>query len=154
MESLKTYNPHGLCIYKAGGDLADHQNVGITFTDGSTAQHTVLLGAMRPGRSIWIQGTRGELEGWFESGTLVYRVYDPATALYQEETIHINNESGSTGAHMDGDVGLMRDFCARMEGAAPSISTTDIDDSINGHLVCYAADRAVRENTVLPLQLR
>ena len=54
---------------------------------------------------------------------------------------------------MGGDVGLMRDFCARMADAAPSISTTDIADSINGHLVCYTADRAMRENAVLPLHL-
>ena len=154
VESLKTYNPHGLCIYKAGGDLVDHQNVAVTFANGSTALHTMTLGAMRPGRSIWIQGTRGELEGWFESGTLTYRRYDPATSLYQEETFQVDDDSCGVGMHMGGDVGLMRDFCARMAGAAPSISTTDIDDSINGHLVCYAADRAMRENTVLPLQLR
>lgn len=151
IESLKTYNPHGLCIYKAGGDLVDHQNVAITFADGSTALHSMLLGAMRAGRSIWIQGTRGELEGWLESGTLHYRTYDPNTAGYQEQTFHIDEESGGVGSHMGGDVGLMRDFCARMEGAAPSVSTTDIADSINSHLVCYAADRAMRENSVQTL---
>ncbi len=153
IESLKTYNPHGLCIYKAGGDLVDHQNVAITFANGSTALHTMTLGAMRPGRSIWIQGTRGELEGWFESGTLTYRKYAPATSLYQEETFHVDDDSCGVGMHMGGDVGLMRDLCARMEGAPASISTTDISDSINSHLVCYAADRALRENAIQTLHL-
>lgn len=34
-----------------------------------------------------------------------------------------------------------------------SISTTDIADSINGHLVCCAADKAMHENAVQVLHL-
>ncbi len=153
IESLKTYNPHGLCIYKAGGDLVDHQNVAITFANGSTALHSMTLGAMRPGRSIWIQGTRGELEGWFEGGIINLRSYDPATSLYTEKIFDVSAEVASVGAHMGGDAGLIRDFCARLEGAEPSISTTSIEDSINGHLVCYAADQAMREGKILHLTL-
>lgn len=152
-ESLKTYNPHGLCIYKAGGDLVDHQTVAVTFANGSTALHTMTLGAMRPGRSIWIQGTRGEIEGFFEDGIIKYRTYDPSRTWFSEESFDVNADIAKTGAHMGGDAGLVRDFCARMEGAEPSVSTTDISDSINGHLLCYAADKALREHSTEPLHL-
>ena len=151
--SLKTYNPHGLCIYKAGGDLVDHQNVAVTFANGSTALHTMTLGAMRPGRNIWIQGTRGEIEGFFEDGIIKYRTYDPSHTWFTEETYDVNAEIAQNGNHLGGDAGLVRDFCARMEGATPSISTTDISDSIHGHLLCYAADKALREHSIVPLHL-
>lgn len=146
--SLKTDNPHGLCVYKAGGDIVDHQNVAVTFRDGSTALHTVTLGASRPGRSIWIQGTLGEIEGWFETGDIHYRTFDRSNAWFKEESRNVNSEVMQTGAHMGGDAGLVQDFCTRMEGGAPSVSTTDIADSINGHLLCYAADRAMREKNI------
>lgn len=140
IESLKTYNPHGQCIYKAGGDIVDHQNVMIEFENGSTAVHTLNLGAMRPGRSIWIQGTEGEIEGWVNDDYVMLRKYDRKTSCYLEEKVNIDNEPGIVDAHFGGDRGLVRDFCDMMLGKEASISRTTIDDSINSHLVCYAAD--------------
>lgn len=140
VESLKTYNPHGLCIYKAGGDIVDHQNVMVEFANGSTAVHTLNLGAMRPGRSIWIQGTEGEIEGWINDGSIQLRKYDRKTSCYLEETIMCNDQKGETDAHFGGDRGLVREFCNMMLGKEASISRTTIEDSINGHLLCYAAD--------------
>lgn len=52
---MKTYNPHGVCIYKTDGDIVDHQQVIIEFENGSTAGHTLTLGAMRPGRILHLQ---------------------------------------------------------------------------------------------------
>lgn len=143
IESLKTYNPHGKCIYKAGGDIVDHQNVIVEFENGSTAVHTLTLGAMRPGRSIWIQGTEGEIEGWVNDDHITLRKYDRKTSCYLEEEIKVGVEEGVVDAHFGGDRGLVRDFCAMMEGVESSISRTSIDDSINSHLICYAADSSM-----------
>ena len=140
LESLKTYNPHGKCIYKAGGDIVDHQNVMVEFDNGSTAVHTLNLGAMRPGRSIWIQGTEGEIEGWVTDDYVTLRKYDRKTSCFLEEQVKTDIESGIVDAHFGGDRGLVRDFCDMMDGKEVSISRTTIDDSINSHLVCYAAD--------------
>lgn len=140
LESLKTYNPHGKCIYKAGGDIVDHQNVMVEFENGSTAVHTLNLGAMRPGRSIWIQGTEGEIEGWVTDDYVTLRKYDRKTSCYLEEKVKTDIENGIVDAHFGGDRGLVRDFCDMMDGKEVSISRTTIDDSINSHLVCYAAD--------------
>ena len=140
LESLKTYNPHGKCIYKAGGDIVDHQNVMVEFQNGSTAVHTLNLGAMRPGRSIWIQGTEGEIEGWVTDDYVTLRKYDRKTSCYLEEKVKTDIENGIVDAHFGGDRGLVRDFCDMVDGKEVSISRTTIDDSINSHLVCYAAD--------------
>ncbi len=148
IESLKTYNPHGECIYKVGGDIVDHQNVMITFENGSTAVHTLNLGSMRPGRSIWIQGTEGEIEGWVNDDYVMLRKYDRKTSCYLEEKVGIDNEPGVVDAHFGGDKGLVQEFCNMMLGEEASISRTTIDDSINGHLTCYLADESMQENVV------
>ena len=148
LESLKTYNPHGECIYKANGDIVDHQNVMITFENGSTAVHTLNLGSMRPGRSIWVQGTEGEIEGWVNDDYVTLRKYDRKTSCYLEEKVGIENEPGVVDAHFGGDKGLVQEFCNMMLGKEASISRTTIDDSINGHLTCYLADESMQENVV------
>lgn len=145
IESLKTYNPHGQCIYKAGGDIVDHQNVMVEFQNGSTAVHTLSLGAMRPGRSIWIQGTEGEIEGWVENDYVTIRKYDRKTSWYLEEEVKTDIENGIVDAHFGGDRGLVRDFCDMLSGKDSSQSRTTIDDSINSHLVCYAADSSMEK---------
>ena len=145
VESLKTYNPHGRCIYKCGGDLVDHQNVSITFADGSTAVHTLTMGAMHPGRSIWVQGTKGEVEGYVMDGMLRLAKYDKKTSTWIETVFNFNDVEGETGGHFGGDKGLVMDFCELMEGIQPSISCTSIDDSMWGHLTCYAGDEAQKK---------
>lgn len=152
LESLKTYNPHGRCIYKCEeGDIVDHQNVMIRFANGSTAVHTVTLGAMRPGRSIWVQGTKGELEGWVGDGILSYRKYNKKTSTYIEEQFNFRDTQGETGGHFGGDRGLVADFCDLMLGNEPSVSCTSVEDSINGHLTCFAADKAMKEHKIIKL---
>lgn len=152
VESLKIYNPHGRCIYKCDeGDIVDHQNVMIHFEDGSTAIHTVTLGAMRPGRTIWVQGTKGEIEGRAEDGVLYYREYDKKTSRYNEYQVNFSDTEGETGGHFGGDKGLVADFCALMRGETPSVSCTSIDDSVTGHMLCYAADEALQTKSIIEL---
>ena len=139
-QSLKTYNPHGECIFKAGGDIVDRQVLAVRFADGSTATHTVVLGAMKPGRAIWIIGTEGEIEGNAQNGIFYLRKYDKATSFYTEETFDFNEREGETGGHFGGDKRLVQDFCDLLQGQTPSVSCTSIDDSINGHKLAFAAD--------------
>ena len=146
IESLKTYNPHGSCVYKAGGDIVDHQNVMMKFADGSTATHNVTLGVMAPGRSIWIVGTKGEIEGNIESGVLELKKYDKATSLHTVEKFTFHDTAGETGGHFGGDRGIVEDFCNIMDGKQPSISCTAIQDSIVGHVLTFKADESLKEN--------
>ncbi len=145
IESLKTYNPHGVCAYKAGGDIVDHQNVSIHFADGSTATHNVTLGVMAPGRSIWIVGTAGELEGNIEEGVLQWKKYDKKTSLHTVETFRFEDTAGETGGHFGGDKGIVNDFCDILEGKQPSISCTSIQNSIVGHVLTYKADESLKK---------
>jgi len=42
-------------------------------------------------------------------------------------------------------------FARIIRGEAPSISTTTLDDSVNGHLIGFSADRAMEEHRVVDL---
>lgn len=150
-ESLKTNNPHGRCIFKCDGDLLDHQNVLVRFANGSTANHFLVLGAMKPTRTIFISGTTGEIEG-DPSGEFIVRKFDKNTDFFTEEKIEFNDKQGETGGHYGGDKGLVSDFIHYVKGDTPSISCTDISDSINGHCVVFMADESIK--TGLPVQMK
>lgn len=142
-ESLRTNNPHGRCVFKCGGDLLDHQNVLVRFADGTTANHLVVLGAMKPTRTIFVSGTEGEIEG-DPSGELIVRKFDKSTDFFTETKIEFADKQGETGGHYGGDRGLVADFVNYVSGKTPSVSCTDISDSLNGHLSVFAADLSVK----------
>jgi hypothetical protein len=43
---------------------------------------------------------------------------------------------------------LVDDFLKMLIGDLPSISTTSLDDSINGHLIGFYADRSMEKGSV------
>ena len=45
----------------------------------------------------------------------------------------------------------MKDLLKLLRGEENSLSTTDINDSVKGHLVCYAAEIARKEKRVVSL---
>lgn len=153
VDSLKTYNPHGVCAYKAGGDLVDHQNVSVKFENGSTAIHSLILGCMKAGRSVFISGTLGEIEGNVESGIFSLRKYDKKTSTYLEESYNFNDIRGETGGHFGGDRGLVSDFCGILLGQQPSVSYTSIENSVTGHLLVYAADESLKEDKPISMEV-
>lgn len=143
-ESLKTYNPHGLCAYKCGGDIVDHQTVSIGFANGSYAVHTVTLSSFRDGRDIFIAGTLGEIEGRDDDGIITVRHYDRGTSWYNSREIDTKGE-GPGGAHSGGDRGLVEDFVNTLRGGEKSISATTIDDSVNGQILVFRADESLEK---------
>lgn len=151
-KSLREDNPHGRCIFKCDeGDILDHQNVTVKFSNGSTASHFLILGAMRPTRTIFISGREGEIEGDPSVG-LFLRKFNRETGFYSEESISFMDMEGETGGHYGGDRGLIADFINYITENEKSISCTSIEDSINGHLLVYAADKSVEENRVIKIE--
>ncbi|MDA0712309.1 MAG: Gfo/Idh/MocA family oxidoreductase, partial [bacterium] len=73
IESLKTTNPYGRCVWKCDNDVVDHQSVAIEFEDGCTATHNMVGGTSRPSRAIHLLGTHGEIQGVFEDSTFTLR---------------------------------------------------------------------------------
>ena len=154
LESLKT-SPYGQCVWKTDMDVVDHQSVVIEFADGCTATLNMIGGTAKPSRSIHLVGTKGEIQGTMEDSTFVLRHIDPRPGCeYSEEIIDVNVQGDMTGAqggHGGGDMRLVEDFIKVLNGAAPSISSTPITDSINGHRIGFIADRAMQMGQTITL---
>ena len=65
-----------------------------------------------------------------------------------DELVDVHLEGDSHGG---GDLRLVADFLSVVRGEGGSISTTELSDSINSHLIAYAADVAMREERVVTI---
>ncbi|MDF2815746.1 MAG: oxidoreductase domain protein [Paenibacillus sp.] len=147
IESLRTDNPYGKCVWHSDNDVVDHQSVVVEFSDGSTATHNLMGGSSKPGRRIHLLGTLGEIEGFMEDGYFIVRHPDPrAGHEYKEEKVELNV---SMDMHGGGDLRLVEDFVRVIRGEAPSLSSTTLEDSIYGHLIGFAANQAMTEKKVV-----
>ncbi len=156
---LKDENPYGRCVWRCDNDVVDHQSVAIEFADGATATLNMVGGAAKPSRSIHLVGTTGEIQGNLEDSRFVIRHIDPrAGHEYSEEIVDLTiaknitgDMTGAFGGHGGGDLRLMADFVRLINGEAPSIATTTLADSVNGHLIGFRADRAMEERRVVEI---
>ncbi len=142
IESLNTNNPMGRCIYKTEADIVDRQALIVEFENGSIATHNMITGVARPGRNIHVIGKMGEIQGFLEENKFIVRTYNPANCLWHERVEEITNIVAGDG-HSGGDSRLVNDFVNMELGLPRSISSTVIEDSINGHLLVYAADESL-----------
>jgi predicted dehydrogenase len=150
LESLRTDNPYGKCVWRSDNNVVDHQAVAVEYEDGSTATHNMTGGTSKPCRYIHIIGTKGEIEGVMEDGC--YKVRHPDARKdheYSEELIDINVTSDMHGG---GDLRLVADFISLMRGEEVSISSTTLEDSIYGHMIGFAADVAMNCSKVVGIE--
>lgn len=144
---------YGRCMWKCDNNVVDRQSVMIEFADGCTATHNMVGGTSRPMRNLHLIGTKGEIQGVMDDSKFVVRHIDPRPDCeYLEEEIDLNitgDMTGAYGGHGGGDLRLVEDFVSVLAGNTPSISCTTIDDSINGHLTGFAADKSLDEDTVV-----
>lgn len=148
-------NPYSKCVWKLDNNVADRQAVMVEFADGTIATHNLIGGTSRPMRKIHIIGTKGELHGIMDDNKYYLRGIDTRPGHeYSEVEYDLNDEGDTTGAfggHGGGDMRLVEDFVSVIEGNEPSISCTALADSINGHLIGMAADRAMEQNVIVEL---
>lgn len=150
VESLKTDNPHGRCIFKTDANLVDQQLTMVTFSNGVTAYHSLFSGATRAGRRIKIYGSLGEIEGFTEDNAYALRRYNADNILFTEQTVKITEQIDGDG-HYGGDSRIVADFLRVINGEAPSVSTSDLSVSLYSHLCVYAADESMEQKRVVAL---
>ena len=155
--ALKDKNhPFARCVWKCNNDQPDRQSVVISFANGAVATHNMVGNTTRPMRKVHIVGTEGEIEGTFDDNKFVVRHRDLRPGHeYTEEWVDLGNLGDTTGAkggHGGGDLRLSDDFVEFVGGGKPSISCTQLADSINGHLIVFAADEALKTRKRLVLK--
>lgn len=152
IHSLQTDNIHGRCVWDCEHTVVDHQSTLIQFEDHSTATLNMIGGTAKPERNLHIIGTKGEIKGVFDDSVFTVRKIDTASESgWSEEVVDLKiggDKSGVTGSHGGGDLLLVEDFVRVLQGSQPSISCTSINDSINGHLAVFCAEKARKNNMV------
>lgn len=156
IQSLKTDNIHGRCVWDCNHTVVDHQSVLLNFEDGCTATLNMIGGASKAERNIHIMGTKGEIKGVFDDSVYTIRTIDtPSETGYQEERVDLGiggDKSGMTGSHGGGDLLLVEDFVRVLRGQEPSISCTGIQDSMLGHLAVFRAEKARKTGAVCSME--
>ena len=147
MEFLK-HDIYGKCGYDDLGDIVDRQNLIVSFKNGSCCAFTLTGGTVRAGRYLHIVGTMGEIEGQLEEDKFILRKYIDGSFSGTSEEISVKEEvvnNAKYGGHSGGDFAIMRDLVAFYNGDHSSVSLTKLDDSINGHLCVFAAEKSRKE---------
>ena len=148
---------YGQCVYKTDMDIVDRQCVSVEFENGSIATLNMIGGTSKAGRHIHVICEYGEIVGYVEESKLILRVFDQNEVKYTEETIDCSKEyergdgDNSVAGHYGGDYFLMKDAVRYFNGISESVSVTKIEDSLNGHYVCYAAEISRKEGKTLSL---
>lgn len=145
---------YGKCAYDDLGDIVDRQNIIVSFANGSCANFMLVGGATKADRYLHVVGTKGEIEGKLEEDRFIVRRYSDGTFCGTSETVDVHSEvicNAQFGGHNGGDFAIMHDLVAYYNGDTSSVSITKLDDSINGHLVIYAAEKSRKNNEIVTI---
>ena len=140
MKALKE-GPFGLCIYKTGNDVPDHQISTFTFPSGATATLTMHGLSEHEGRELRIFGSKGVLRGVFRNNIELIEFTD----FRYGDTITIYKKKGlSVEAHGGGDWALMEAFTTVRLGEITSEKEklTDISGAMESHFMGFAAEES------------
>ena len=90
IQSLKTDNIHGRCVWDCEHTVVDHQSVAINFADGATATLNMIGGTAKAERNLHIIGTKGEIKGVFDDSVFTVRTIDTASESgWREEVVDL-----------------------------------------------------------------
>ena len=145
MEALR-HGPYGRCVYACDNDVVDNQVVNMLFEEGRTASFTMTAFTEQAHRKTRIFGTMGELYG---DGSDIHH-FD----FLSDETEVIDTEaldSSILGGHGGGDYGLMESFVSAVAEDDPNRILSGPEETLESHLMVFAAERARRENRVVCL---
>jgi predicted dehydrogenase len=149
LQSLRTDNPFGRCVWRCNNDIVDHQAVMLEFENGSTAVHNLVGATAKACRTIHITGTKGEIQGVLEDGAFTIRHPDLKEGqTYTETRMELNVQNDMHGG---GDHRLVDDFVRVVRGDASSQFSTSLDHSIVGHLIGFRADASMANGHVMAL---
>lgn len=150
--------PYGRCVYRCDNDVVDHQVTILHFENGVTATFNLSAFTEENTRTLKLMGTHGEIRGHLEKGELEIRTFGKPTlrdggvrSAASWETISVS----PTGRHAGGDNGLMQAFVERIRrrksGQRADEMLTSLQESLESHLMAFAAEEARVRGTVVSL---
>ena len=138
---------YGRCVYECDNDVVDHQVVNLQFTGNRSASFTMTAFNAAGHRQTRVFGTRGSLEG---DGVVIRH-----TDFLTDTTKTIDTNTAADGSllsgHGGGDYGLMDGFVRAVGENDSSQILSGPDESLESHLMVFAAEEARLKNRVIKL---
>ena len=140
-EILRKMKPswYSRCVYHCDNDQPDHYVTEMLFEDGVTASFSMEAFAPEGGRRTRIMGTKGYIEGDM-SKFVVWDFRSGERRVWDTKVSEIPEYRGS--GHGGGDYALLRDFLEAADAHDVSLLSSNIDASIESHLMGFAAERS------------
>lgn len=135
--------PYGRCVFHSDNTVVDHQTVDIEFENQVTASFLMTAFTNQCARRIRIMGTKGELKGDMEAGTI--EIIDFVSGTNDLIQLHTPSKG-----HSGSDMSMMREF-VRMVGEGKT-GKTDASVSVASHLMALAAEEARIRKTVIDFE--
>jgi predicted dehydrogenase len=144
--ALRT-GPYGRCVHACDNDVVDHQVVALAFAGGATASFTMTGFTRQRDRETRVFGTRGELFG--DGRTL--EIHDFLTDRTETIDVAVASDGSIATGHGGGDARLMEAFVAALATGDRSQIRSGPEESLETHLMVFAAETARREGRVVSL---
>ncbi|QHI69045.1 Gfo/Idh/MocA family protein [Tichowtungia aerotolerans] len=139
--------PYGRCVYRCDNDVVDHQVVNMLFEDGRTASFTMTAFTDMVGRKTRVFGTKGCMEGDQDHIKILDFLTD------EEVEIETSPEDSTIlGGHGGGDKGLIDAFINAVETGDRSQIISGAEETIESHMMVFAAERSRRERAVVNMR--
>lgn len=145
LEALQT-GWYGRCVYHCDNDVVDHQTVNMEMEDGTTVTLVMNGQGDEESRTMRWDGAKATLYGKFSSQGDEIRVHHHLTGKVEDVPIVARDSSG----HGGGDFGIVRSFVDTVKGN-PDDSVTTARESLESHLLAFAAEEARLNKTVVKM---
>lgn len=135
--------PYGKCVYYSDNNVVDHQTVSIKFKNGVYASFIMTAFTNKITRKINIYGSHGEIYGDLDENKIIIQHFGKG-----EEIINLNLPFKDLVGHAGGDEGIIEEFVRLLKGEIKE-SLSNIEESIESHLMAFAAEESRLENKVV-----
>lgn len=135
--------PYGRCVFKCDNNVAEVQTVRMTCENNIEVSFALTAFSNEINRTSKFFGTKGEIRA--DLGNSLIKLYKFGKL---EEIIKVKRE---LGGHGGGDTGLMKQFIKLLRGEAEKDGDTMIADSLESHLMAFAAEEARKSEQVIKL---
>ena len=115
------------------------------FADGSTAQMTMTAFCNEAGRKTRIFGTRGSIL----TDSRMIHITDFLTNETKTVDTELVNDGSILSGHGGGDGGVIGAFVKALATGDDSYILTGLDETLESHLMVFAAEKSRHENKVL-----
>ena len=137
--------PYGRCVYACDNDVVDREVVNAEYEGGATASFTMTAFTADMTRQLKIMGTEGQIEADMDGNKIVLHRFGEEAKL-----VEIPKSEGDEFGHGGGDYGIVKNFIQLVHGEGNNL--TSAKESLQSHLMCFAAEQSRLEHKVIKLE--